>query len=93
MLLYEEYINILFAFQGKISTVWEIVTKCSVSEAILSLMKLTEAEREAGCCLRNRITWQALAALCVLDHDHVEKLSSARSSSQKNKVGFGLSCR
>ncbi|XP_076822444.1 E3 ubiquitin-protein ligase MYCBP2-like isoform X2 [Clavelina lepadiformis] len=71
---------------GKISTVWEIVTKCSVSEAILSLMKLTEAEREAGCCLRNRITWQALAALCVLDHDHVEKLSSARSSSQKNKL-------
>ena len=72
--------------QNKISSSWEIVTKCAISEAILALTQLSESEREPALCLKSPILWLALGSLCVLDRDHVEKLSSARSNSNKNKV-------
>lgn len=74
-------------FQNQISPAWCNVAKCAVSEAVLSLTKLTDCEREPDSCLSNSIMWRALAALCVLDRDHVDKLSSAESCQKKNQVG------
>nr|XP_026691648.1 E3 ubiquitin-protein ligase MYCBP2 [Ciona intestinalis] len=71
---------------GQIGLNWSSVTKCAVSEAILPLTRLSEMERESEHCLATPTLWQALGALCALDHDHVDKLSSARSNQQKNKL-------
>lgn len=55
---------------------WEKVTKSAIAENILNLTQLTEEQRQPSVCLRMPTLWLALASLCVLDKDHVEKLSS-----------------
>nr|CAB3264102.1 E3 ubiquitin-protein ligase MYCBP2 [Phallusia mammillata] len=72
--------------ENQISPQWCSATKCAVSESLLALTRLSDAEREADTCLNNPTLWRALAALCVLNHDHVEKLSSAKSAHNKNKL-------
>lgn len=42
----------------------------------MNLTRLGETERTPNECLRTPTLWLALAALCVLDSDHVERLSS-----------------
>uniref|UniRef100_H2YTX0 RCR-type E3 ubiquitin transferase n=1 Tax=Ciona savignyi TaxID=51511 RepID=H2YTX0_CIOSA len=71
---------------NQIGVAWSSVTKCAVSEAILPLTRLTEVERQSDHCLSTATLWQALGALCVLDCDHVDKLSSARSNQTKNRL-------
>ncbi|XP_052124547.1 E3 ubiquitin-protein ligase MYCBP2-like [Frankliniella occidentalis] len=61
---------------GKISDSWAEVTKGAIAESILNLTRLGETERAPTECLRTPTLWLALAALCVLDSDHVERLSS-----------------
>lgn len=59
---------------------WENVTKGAIAENILHLTQLSEEQRQPAVCLRIPTLWLALASLCVLDKDHVEKLSSGLKS-------------
>jgi hypothetical protein len=67
-------------FQGKLSEAWANVTKGAVAENILNLTKLEDSHRMPSDCLRTPTLWLALASLCVLDSEHVERLSSGQWS-------------
>lgn len=75
---------ILF-FQGKLSESWADVTKGAVAENILNLTKLPESSRSPQTCLASPTLWLALASLCVLDADHVERLSSGQWSAAEGQ--------
>ena len=51
-----------------------------MAENILNLTKLEETHRAPSDCLRTPTLWLALASLCVLDSEHVERLSSGQWS-------------
>jgi E3 ubiquitin-protein ligase MYCBP2 len=51
-----------------------------VAENILNLTKLEDSHRTPSDCLRTPTLWLALASLCVLDSEHVERLSSGQWS-------------
>lgn len=57
---------------------WSEITKAAVAEAVLNLARLDEIFRAPEYCLKTATLWLALASLCVLDKDHVEKLSSGQ---------------
>ncbi|RZF32318.1 hypothetical protein LSTR_LSTR001782 [Laodelphax striatellus] len=63
---------------GKLSVEWAQVTKAAIAEGIVSVQRLSEDWRAPAECMRCPTLWLALAALCVLDREHVERLSSAR---------------
>ncbi|XP_032681445.1 E3 ubiquitin-protein ligase MYCBP2 isoform X14 [Odontomachus brunneus] len=63
---------------GKLSEEWASVTKAGIAENILNLTRLDEKSRDPTECLRSPTLWLALASLCVLDSDHVERLSSGQ---------------
>ncbi|KAH8041514.1 hypothetical protein HPB51_016959 [Rhipicephalus microplus] len=63
---------------GKLTEAWARVTKGAIAENILNLTKLAEKYRTPAECLKTPTLWLALASLCVLDQDHVEKLSSSQ---------------
>lgn len=52
------------------------MTKGAVAENILHLTQLSEEQRTPTVCLRTPTLWLAVASLCVLDKDHVDRLSS-----------------
>jgi E3 ubiquitin-protein ligase MYCBP2 len=56
------------------------VTKGAIAENILHLTQLSEEQRIPTTCLRTPTLWLALASLCVLDKDHVDRLSSGQWS-------------
>lgn len=64
--------------QGKMSDVWANITKGAVAENILNLTCLSEEQRVPQVCLKTPTLWLALASLCVLDKEHVERLSSGK---------------
>ncbi|XP_077518796.1 MYC binding protein highwire isoform X2 [Amblyomma americanum] len=63
---------------GKLTEAWAKVTKGAIAENILNLTKLAEKYRTPAECLKTPTLWLALASLCVLDQEHVEKLSSGQ---------------
>eukprot|EP00058_Branchiostoma_floridae_P002865 XP_002588353.1 hypothetical protein BRAFLDRAFT_81492 [Branchiostoma floridae] len=63
---------------GKLSEEWARVTKSAVAESIMTLTKMEEEQRQPQECLYTATLWLALASLCVLDQDHVERLSSGQ---------------
>ncbi|XP_050038840.1 E3 ubiquitin-protein ligase MYCBP2 [Dermacentor andersoni] len=63
---------------GKLTDAWARVTKGAIAENILNLTKLAEKYRAPLECLKTPTLWLALASLCVLDQEHVEKLSSGQ---------------
>ncbi|XP_076287336.1 MYC binding protein highwire isoform X6 [Lasioglossum baleicum] len=63
---------------GKLSEEWASVTKAAIAENILNLTRLDETSRDPAECLRTPTLWLALSSLCVLDSDHVERLSSGQ---------------
>lgn len=65
---------------GKLTEKWSLVTKAAVAESILNLTRLDEVFRSPDNCIKTASLWLALASLCVLDKDHVEKLSSGQWS-------------
>ena len=65
---------------GKLSDKWTSVTKTAVAECIINLAHLDEVNRQPENCLKFPTLWLALASLCVLDEDHVVKLSSGQWS-------------
>ena len=71
--------------QGKLSESWADVTKGAVAENILNLTKLPESSRSPQQCLASPTLWLALASLCVLDADHVERLSSGQWSAAEGQ--------
>lgn len=60
------------------SDVWANITKGAVAENILNLTCLSEEQRVPQACLKTPTLWLALASLCVLDKEHVERLSSGK---------------
>ncbi|ERL91717.1 hypothetical protein D910_09044 [Dendroctonus ponderosae] len=65
---------------GKMSDVWANITKGAIAENVLNLTCLSEEQRSPSTCLKTPTLWLALASLCVLDKDHVERLSSGQWS-------------
>ncbi|XP_070552183.1 E3 ubiquitin-protein ligase MYCBP2-like isoform X2 [Ptychodera flava] len=61
---------------GLLSNEWCDVTKGAVAEAVLALTKLEENKRVPTECMKTHTIWLSLASLCVLDEDHVDRLSS-----------------
>ncbi|XP_041356631.1 E3 ubiquitin-protein ligase MYCBP2-like isoform X3 [Gigantopelta aegis] len=61
---------------GNLSETWAEVTKAAIAESILNMTKLSEADRDSVSCVKIPTLWLGLAALCVLDQDHSERLSS-----------------
>lgn len=59
--------------QGKLSEKWSLVTKAAIAESILNLTRLDEIYRTHENCVKTATLWLALASLCVLDQDHVQK--------------------
>lgn len=58
---------------GKFSENWSLVTKAAIAESILNLTRLDEIFRPHENCIKTSTFWLALASLCVLDKDHVER--------------------
>ncbi|KAL5012682.1 hypothetical protein ScPMuIL_011233 [Solemya velum] len=69
---------------GHLSESWATVTKAAIAEAILGLTKLDESIRIPQTCIKTPSLWLALASLCVLDRDHVERLTSGEWISSPN---------
>ncbi|XP_067640218.1 E3 ubiquitin-protein ligase highwire isoform X3 [Eurosta solidaginis] len=65
---------------GKLSEKWSQITKAAIAESVLNLTRLDEVFRNPEHCVKTATLWLALASLCVLDRDHVEKLSSGQWS-------------
>ncbi|KAK9891458.1 hypothetical protein WA026_014691 [Henosepilachna vigintioctopunctata] len=63
---------------GKLSDTWAKIAKGAIAESILNLTHLSEEQRIPSVCLRTPTLWLALASLCVLDKDHVDRLSSGQ---------------
>ena len=73
----EEIISMLKdMMQGKFSEDWSHIAKSAVAEAVLNLTKLGADHRGPEEGIKCSSIWLAVAALCVLDKDHVEGLSS-----------------
>ncbi|XP_023247966.1 E3 ubiquitin-protein ligase highwire [Copidosoma floridanum] len=80
--LAEEIIQLLKDMaSGKLSEAWANVTKAAIAETILNLTRLDEKCRDLTKCLRSPTLWLALSSLCVLNSDHVERLSSGQWTS------------
>ncbi|XP_006639089.2 E3 ubiquitin-protein ligase MYCBP2 isoform X17 [Lepisosteus oculatus] len=63
---------------GHLSEAWSRVTKNAIAETIIALTKMEEEHRSPARCIATTRLWLALASLCVLDQDHVDRLSSGR---------------
>uniref|UniRef100_A0A8C9U137 RCR-type E3 ubiquitin transferase n=1 Tax=Scleropages formosus TaxID=113540 RepID=A0A8C9U137_SCLFO len=61
---------------GHLSDGWSRVTKNAIAETIIALTKVEEEHRAPAHCIATTRLWLALASLCVLDQDHVDRLSS-----------------
>lgn len=68
---------------GKLSDSWSNVTKTAVAECIINLANLDDYNRRPETCLRTPTIWLALASLCVLNEEHVIKLSSGQWSENR----------
>ncbi|XP_062536745.1 E3 ubiquitin-protein ligase highwire-like [Armigeres subalbatus] len=67
---------------GKLSEKWSMITKAAIAECILNITRLSDVYRVPETCMTTPTLWLSLASLCVLDRDHVEKLSSSQWSKQ-----------
>lgn len=74
--------NTVVSVQGKISESWREIAKASIAENILNLANLSKITKIRKECLHYVTFWIGLASLCVVDEDHVEKLSSANWRSE-----------
>ncbi|XP_065449168.1 E3 ubiquitin-protein ligase MYCBP2 isoform X25 [Chrysemys picta bellii] len=63
---------------GHLSEAWSRVTKNAIAETIIALTKMEDEYRSPVRCIATTRLWLALASLCVLDQDHVDRLSSGR---------------
>ncbi|KAF3843349.1 hypothetical protein F7725_002198 [Dissostichus mawsoni] len=63
---------------GHLSEGWSKITKNAIAETIIALTKMEEEHRSPVRCIATTRLWLALASLCVLDQDHVDRLSSGR---------------
>ncbi|XP_058468268.1 E3 ubiquitin-protein ligase highwire isoform X2 [Malaya genurostris] len=67
---------------GRLSDKWSLITKAAIAECILNITRLSDVYRVPESCMTTPTLWLTLASLCVLDRDHVEKLSSSQWSKQ-----------
>lgn len=72
--------------QGKLAAEkWSAMIKAAVAEAIMNLTRLKAEMRSPEECVKTPTLWLALASLCVLDREHVEKLSSSQLSKLESR--------
>ena len=69
-----------------LSESWSAVTKAAIAEAVLALTKMDEERRNSAICLTTPSLWLALAALCLLQEEHVDRLSSAQWANPRGAV-------
>lgn len=62
---------------GKVSEEWMRVTRGAISDSIINLTRIPETDRVSGTCFKSPTLWIALAALCLLDTDLADRLSSS----------------
>ncbi|XP_055389767.1 E3 ubiquitin-protein ligase highwire-like [Condylostylus longicornis] len=70
---------------GKLTEKWSLITKAAIAESVLNLTRLDEVFRNPENCIKTSTLWLALASLCVLDKEHVEKLSSGQWSNSDTR--------
>uniref|UniRef100_A0A182JBJ2 RCR-type E3 ubiquitin transferase n=1 Tax=Anopheles atroparvus TaxID=41427 RepID=A0A182JBJ2_ANOAO len=62
---------------GKLSERWATASRAAVASCLLTVTQLEEEyRRSADACIRTATLWLALAALCVIDREQIERLSS-----------------
>ncbi|KAJ8027887.1 E3 ubiquitin-protein ligase MYCBP2 [Holothuria leucospilota] len=72
--------------KGEISSAWTDITKSAVAEAVLSLTRIPENVREPVKCLQESMLWLSLASLCVLEPEHVDRLSTSQRAQNVEKT-------
>lgn len=65
--------------------VWSQMIKAAIAEVVVNLTRLDGTSRIPEKCLNTPTLWLALAGLCVLDKEHVEKLSSSQWSNNESR--------
>ena len=60
---------------GSLSDAWAAVAKSAVVETILNLTRLDDDRKVPSNCIRTRTIWLALSSLCIINKDHVARLS------------------
>ncbi|XP_033112056.1 E3 ubiquitin-protein ligase MYCBP2-like [Anneissia japonica] len=71
---------------GKLGDLWASVCKAAVAEALLALTRIEESKRVPAECLKTHTLWLSLASLCVLEQEHVERLSSSELSKKDGQA-------
>ncbi|XP_071950592.1 E3 ubiquitin-protein ligase MYCBP2-like isoform X2 [Antedon mediterranea] len=71
---------------GKLGDLWASVCKAAVAEALLALTRIEESKRVPAECLQTHTLWLSLASLCVLEQEHVERLSSSELSKKDGQA-------
>ncbi|XP_053677390.1 E3 ubiquitin-protein ligase highwire [Anopheles nili] len=62
---------------GKLSERWAAACRAAVASCLLNVTQLEEDyRRNADACIRTATLWLALAALCVIDREQIDRLSS-----------------
>ncbi|EDO64470.1 AGAP011177-PA, partial [Anopheles gambiae str. PEST] len=62
---------------GKLSERWATACRAAVASCLLNVTQLEEEfRRSADACIRTATLWLALAALCVIDREQIDRLSS-----------------
>lgn len=56
------------------------MTKAAVAQNILHLTQLSEEQKNPNNCLRYPTLWLALSSMCILEKDHVDRLSSGMNN-------------
>ena len=65
---------------GSLSDAWASVAKSAVVETILNLTRLDDERKIPSNCIRTRTIWLALSSLCIINKDHVARLTSQRGT-------------
>uniref|UniRef100_A0A182N2D5 RCR-type E3 ubiquitin transferase n=1 Tax=Anopheles dirus TaxID=7168 RepID=A0A182N2D5_9DIPT len=62
---------------GKLSDRWATACRAAVASCLLNVTQLEEEfRRSADACIRTATLWLAMAALCVIDREQIDRLSS-----------------
>ncbi|PIK37591.1 putative E3 ubiquitin-protein ligase MYCBP2 [Apostichopus japonicus] len=85
--LAEQMINLIKDMsKGELSIPWTDVTKSAIAEVVLSLTRIPETVRKPVLCLQESTLWLSLASLCVLEPEHVDRLSTSQRTQNVEKT-------
>jgi hypothetical protein len=70
---------------GELGQQWQGVSKAAIGQAVLHLTKINDGARVPNPGMYSQTLWLCLAALCVIDEEHAEALSSGQWLGQDGK--------